>query len=52
MSPRHPPASDVSLTHPDRLYWPDEGVTKQALVDYYIAVWPFMAPYVVNRPLA
>lgn len=36
----------------DRLYWPDEGVTKQALADYYAAVWPFMAPYVVNRPLA
>ncbi|MDC9811473.1 non-homologous end-joining DNA ligase [Rhizobium binxianense] len=52
MSPRHPPASDVSLTHPNRLYWPDEGVTKQALADYYAAVWPFMAPYVVNRPLA
>ncbi|AHF87960.1 DNA ligase (plasmid) [Rhizobium leguminosarum bv. trifolii WSM1689] len=51
MSPRHS-ASDVSLTHPDRLYWPDEGVTKQALADYYAAVWPFMAPYVVNRPLA
>ncbi|MGZ2486878.1 bifunctional non-homologous end joining protein LigD [Rhizobium pisi] len=52
MSPRTPPASDVSLTHPDRLYWPDEGVTKQALADYYAAVWPFMAPHVVNRPLA
>ncbi|MBA5800750.1 non-homologous end-joining DNA ligase [Rhizobium changzhiense] len=52
MSPRNPPTSDVSLTHPDRLYWPDEGVTKRALADYYAAVWPFMAPYVVNRPLA
>ncbi|EJB01294.1 DNA polymerase LigD, polymerase domain [Rhizobium leguminosarum bv. trifolii WSM597] len=50
--PSHPPASDVVLTHPDRLYWPDEGVTKQALADYYAAVWPFMAPYLVNRPLA
>ncbi|MBB3644318.1 bifunctional non-homologous end joining protein LigD [Rhizobium sp. BK619] len=48
----HPPASDVVLTHPDRLYWPDEGVSKQALADYYAAVWPFMAPYLVNRPLA
>ncbi|MDI5929270.1 non-homologous end-joining DNA ligase [Rhizobium leguminosarum] len=52
MSPKNPPAADVSLTHPDRLYWPDEGVTKQSLADYYAAVWPFMAPYVVNRPLA
>ncbi|WP_064696994.1 non-homologous end-joining DNA ligase [Rhizobium aegyptiacum] len=52
MSPAKPPATDVSLTHPDRLYWPDEGVTKQTLADYYAAVWSFMAPYVVNRPLA
>ncbi|EJT06539.1 DNA polymerase LigD, polymerase domain protein [Rhizobium sp. CCGE 510] len=40
------------MTHPDRLYWPDEGVSKQALADYYAAVWPFMAPFIVNRPLA
>ncbi|RUM06415.1 non-homologous end-joining DNA ligase [Rhizobium chutanense] len=52
MSPGNLPKSDVSLSHPDRLYWPDEGVTKQALADYYAAVWRFMAPYVVNRPLA
>ncbi|MBX4997038.1 DNA polymerase domain-containing protein [Rhizobium lentis] len=52
MSPSNPPKSDVALTHPDRLYWPDEGVTKQALAAYYAEVWHFMAPYVVNRPLA
>jgi len=52
MSLKNPPASEVVLTHPDRLYWPDEGVSKQALADYYAAVWPFMAPYLVNRPLA
>ncbi|MBB2837502.1 UNVERIFIED_ORG: DNA primase [Rhizobium etli] len=52
MNPANPPASDVSLTHPDRLYWPDEGVTKRNLSEYYAAVWPFMAPYLVNRPLA
>ncbi|MBB2749951.1 UNVERIFIED_ORG: bifunctional non-homologous end joining protein LigD [Rhizobium aethiopicum] len=52
MSPSNPPKSDVVLTHPDRLYWPDEGVTKQGLAEYYAAVWPFIAPYLVNRPLA
>ncbi|EJZ19151.1 non-homologous end-joining DNA ligase (plasmid) [Rhizobium sp. Pop5] len=52
MSQSNPLKSDVSLTHPDRLYWPDEGITKQGLANYYAEVWRFMAPYVVNRPLA
>ncbi len=46
------PKSAVALTHPDRIYWPDEGVTKEGLANYYAQVWRFMAPYVVNRPLA
>ena len=44
--------SQVKLTHPDRLYWPDDGVTKQGLVDYYAEVWRLMAPFVIDRPLA
>ena len=46
------PAVKVKLTHPDRLYWKEAGVTKQGLADYYSQVWPKMAPYVVSRPLA
>jgi bifunctional non-homologous end joining protein LigD len=42
----------VSLTHPDRVYWPDTGLTKQGLADYYAAVWPRIAPHVTGRPLA
>jgi bifunctional non-homologous end joining protein LigD len=42
----------VRFTHPDRVYWADVGVTKQDLADYYRAVWDFMAPQVVDRPLA
>ena len=42
----------VKLTHPDRVYWPDAGVTKEGLADYYQQVWRLMAPYVVSRPLA
>lgn len=42
----------VRLTHPDRVYWPDRGITKAALADYYAEVWPQIAPHVVNRPLA
>lgn len=47
-----PPRSTVRLTHPDRLYWPDAGVTKQGLADYYAGVWRHMAPFIVARPLA
>ena len=43
---------NVTLTHPDRIYWPDVGVTKEGLANYYAEVWPHMAPFVVNRALA
>ena len=42
----------MHLTHPDRVYWVDVGVTKQDLADYYRAVWDWMAPQLVGRPLA
>jgi bifunctional non-homologous end joining protein LigD len=44
--------STVKLTHPDRLYWPDAGVTKEGLADYYSDAWPRMAPFIVGRALA
>jgi bifunctional non-homologous end joining protein LigD len=44
--------ANVRLTHPDRVYWPDAGVTKQDLAEYYVGVWPHMAPHVVDRPLS
>lgn len=42
----------VKLTHPDRIYWPDAGVTKEGLADYYTAVWPKIGPFISGRPLA
>ncbi len=30
-----PPRRTVRLTHPDRIYGPAEGVTKEGLADYY-----------------
>ncbi len=46
------PKSSVTLTHPDRVYWPDVGVTKEGLADYYAEAWPFMKPLLVGRALA
>jgi bifunctional non-homologous end joining protein LigD len=42
----------VALTHPDRIYWPEEGITKEGLADYHAQVWTRIAPYIVGRPLA
>ena len=44
--------TNVKLTHPDRVLWPQAGFTKQALADYYALAWPFMKPHVIARPLA
>ena len=50
---RHPAKESASkLTHPDRVYWQDVGITKQGLAEYYTRVWKWMAPHVVGRVLA
>ncbi len=52
-APARPPArSSISLTHPDRVYWKDGGVTKEGLASYYAQVWRLMAPHIVSRPVA
>jgi bifunctional non-homologous end joining protein LigD len=42
----------VHLTHPDRVYWDDAGITKRDLADFYVQVWNWMRPHLVGRPLA
>ncbi|RAZ90103.1 DNA ligase D [Mesorhizobium hawassense] len=44
--------TSVKLSHPDKLLWPDEKVSKQDLLDHYALVWPRMEQFVVNRPLS
>ena len=42
----------IALSHPDRVYWQDAGVSKQDLAEYYHAVWKYMAPHVAGRPIS
>jgi bifunctional non-homologous end joining protein LigD len=42
----------LHLTHPDRVYWPDVGVTKADLAAYYVAVWDWMKPHILGRALS
>ena len=45
-------ASSVTLTHPDRVFWPQSGTTKRDLADYYTWVAPYMLPYILHRPIS
>ena len=41
----------VTVTHPDKLFWPTEGYTKLDLVNFYDAIFPSLAPFVKDRLL-
>jgi bifunctional non-homologous end joining protein LigD len=42
----------IALTHPDRVYWEDAGVSKHDLAEFYKTIWKWMRPHVVGRPIA
>src|SRR5262245_12773299 len=42
----------VRFTHPDRVLYPEVGLTKRGLAEYYVAVADWMLPEVVQRPLS
>lgn len=42
----------ITLTHPDRVYWEDVGVTKKDLAEFYSKIWKWMAPHLVGRPIS
>jgi bifunctional non-homologous end joining protein LigD len=43
---------DVQISHPEKLLFPQAGLTKRDLADHYERVAPAMLPYVRGRPLA
>jgi bifunctional non-homologous end joining protein LigD len=49
--PVPPEVARVRLTHPERVLFPDSGITKAELALYYAQVAPFMLPHVGGRPL-
>ncbi|HEY1629430.1 MAG TPA: DNA ligase D [Tepidisphaeraceae bacterium] len=42
----------VKLSHPDKVFYPQSGVTKRDVAEYYAAVEQWMLPHVAERPLA
>lgn len=44
-------SQEVEITHPDKVLFPDDGITKGELVDYFRKVADAMVPLVRDRPL-
>ena len=43
--------SAAAITHPDKVLFPDDGITKGDLAAYYEAIAPLMVPHVRGRPI-
>jgi bifunctional non-homologous end joining protein LigD len=39
------------ITHPEKVLFPEDGITKGELAEYYAAVAPVMLPYLEGRPV-
>ena len=49
--PGKPVVGGVAISHPDRLVFPDPGLTKLDVAEYYAAVAGLMVPYLERRAL-
>ena len=46
------PTDEIVITHPDRVVFPDDGIRKQEVADYYRAIAPWLLPEIAGRPLS
>ncbi len=42
----------LKFTHLNKLYWPEDNVTKRDMFNYYHQVAPLMVPYLKDRPMS
>lgn len=42
---------EVSISNLDKVFWEEEGYTKANLINYYVQVFPYLAPHLSERPL-
>jgi bifunctional non-homologous end joining protein LigD len=45
-------SAPARLTHPERILWPEEGITKQGLADYYADIARWILPHLKGRVLS
>src|ERR1051326_1742221 len=42
---------DLVITHPEKVLFPEDGITKGELASYYESVAPFLLPHLRGRPI-
>lgn len=47
----HKEIAGVTITNPDRVLYPEQGLTKFGLAEYYESIAEWILPYVAGRPL-
>jgi bifunctional non-homologous end joining protein LigD len=41
----------VAISNPDKVWWPEEGITKADVARFYDGIWSHLAPWLRDRPL-
>ena len=41
---------EVNISNLDKLFWPDEGITKSDVFEYYRQIAPYIVPHLRDRP--
>jgi bifunctional non-homologous end joining protein LigD len=51
VSADHVRVAGVAISNPDKVWWPDEGITKADVARFYDGIWRHVAPWLKDRPL-
>jgi bifunctional non-homologous end joining protein LigD len=43
--------ASVAISNPNKVWWPDEGITKSDIARFYDGIWSRLAPWLRDRPL-
>lgn len=43
---------DLKFTHLSKVYWPEDGITKRDMFNYYYQVAEYILPYLKDRPMS
>ncbi|MGE3317946.1 MAG: DNA ligase D [Candidatus Berkiella sp.] len=44
--------SSVKLTHPEKILYPKDNISKQQLADFYHVIHEWILPHIINRPIS